>query len=726
MNIRTRLWALTFATLLPMAIFGAVGAYMLVQRERDSFERAALNRVGALTTSIDAELRASITPLEMLARSPLLDGDDLIAFRAEAERALEGRRGDWSNIVVSHPDTAQMLLNLLVPSGAPLFKTLDPASVFESAKSQRPAIGSVVTGDVLKRPLFTVRVPVLRDGKVKYMVSAVVETSVISRLVQQHGIPSAWAVAVLDNNYGFVMRQPLPETGLGSPSESLKKALDSAPQGFQRGQLLDGSEIYRAFQRSSLSRWSASMAAPRSVVEESLNGVYVLVAGFAGAALLGLWIAWWLASRISQPIAALARAAPALGRGEALALPPAGSSVDEVSELARALGESAVAIRVREERQRLAEQALRAADRAKDEFLAMLGHELRNPLASVSNAAQLLKMARNQPQVLENVSAILGRQVEQMTRLVDDLLEVGRVTGGKVRLQCEPLDLGVVVVQLLEAWKHGGRFLHHEVSTELLSVWVSADRARIEQVFSNLLDNALKYTPAGGQIRISLRAERAHAILEISDTGLGMPTELIDRVFDLFVQGERSLARELGGLGIGLTMVKRLVELHGGTVHARSDGPNHGATFTVELPAIERPQALAAGGTPVTLKARPRRVLIIEDDDDARETLAELLRLGGHQVSVARSGVEGVALAGSLAPEFVLIDIGLPDIDGYEVARRLRNNPATASLRLIAVTGYGMQEDRRAALAAGFNEHLAKPVELESLRTLLSEPAAAA
>ena len=702
-----------------MAIFGAVGAYMLVQRERDSFERGALDRVRALMTAIDAELRASITPLEMLARSPLLDGDDLTAFRAEAERALEGRRGDWSNIVVSHPDTAQMLLNLLVPPGAPLFKTLDPASVFESAKSQRPTIGSVVTGGVLNRPLFTVRVPVLRDGKVKYVLSAVVETPVINRLVERQGIPTPWAIAVLDNNNAFVMRRPLPETSLGSPSESLKKALDSAPQGFLRGQLLDGSEIYRAFQRSSLSRWSASMAAPRSVVEESLNGVYVLVAGFIGAAMLGLWIAWWLASRISAPIAALAKAAPALGRGETSALPPAGS-VDEVSELARALGESAVAIRDREERQRQAEHALRAADRAKDEFLAMLGHELRNPLASVSNAAQLLKMAQNQPQVLENVSAILGRQVEHMTRLVDDLLEVGRVTGGKVRLQREPLDLATTVVQWLDAWRNDGRFLHHDVSTELQSVWVSADRARIEQVFSNLLDNAIKYTPAGGQIRISLRAEGANAILEISDTGLGMPPELIGRVFDLFVQGERTLAREPGGLGIGLTMVKRLVELHGGTAQAKSGGPNHGATFTVELPAIERPQALTAVETSATTTAIPRRILIIEDDDDARDTLAELLRLGNHQVFVARSGADGVALACSLAPEFVLVDIGLPDIDGYEVARRLRSNPATAHLRLIAVTGYGMQEDRRSALAAGFDEHLAKPVELESLKTLLS------
>ena len=722
MNIRTRLWALTLATLLPMAIFGAVGAYMLVQRERDSFERAALDRVRALMTAIDAELRASITPLEMLARSPALDGADLAEFRLEAQRALDGRRGDWSNIVVSDPDTAQMLLNLLVLPGAPLFKTLDPATVIETAKSARPTIGNVVTGGVLNRPLFTVRVPVLRDGKAKYVLSAVVQSPVVGGIVDRQGIPNTWAVAVLDGSYSFVVRRPVPDTGMGAPSESLKKALDSAPQGFQRGQLLDGSEIYRAFQRSSLSRWSASIAAPRRVVEQSLNGVYVLVAGFAGAAMLGLWIAWRLASRISQPIAALARAAPALGRGETAALPPAGA-VDEVRELANALGESAVAIRDREERQRQAEHALRTADRAKDEFLAMLGHELRNPLASVSNAAQLLKIAKHQPQVLENVSAILGRQVEQMTRLVDDLLEVGRVTGGKVRLQREPLELATTIVRCLDAWRSDGRFLHHDVSTQLEPVWVFADEARIEQVFSNLLDNAIKYTPTGGQIRISLRSQNANAILEISDTGLGMPPELIGRVFDLFVQGERTLAREQGGLGIGLTMVKRLAELHGGTVQAKSDGTNHGATFTVELPAIERPEQVSEVSS-MTSTATQRRILLIEDDDDARDSMAELLRLDGHDVTVASNGSDGVASASSSSPEFVLVDIGLPDIDGYEVARRLRSNPATSRLRLVAVTGYGTQEDRRSALAAGFDEHLAKPVALDLLKAILSKPMA--
>jgi CheY-like chemotaxis protein len=292
-----------------------------------------------------------------------------------------------------------------------------------------------------------------------------------------------------------------------------------------------------------------------------------------------------------------------------------------------------------------------------------------------------------------------------------------------VKLQRETLDLAATIVHWLDAWRSDSRFLHHEVSTALQPVWVFADRARIEQVFSNLLDNAIKYTPAGGQIRISLRAENAKAILEISDTGLGMPPELIGRVFDLFVQGERTLAREQGGLGIGLTMVKRLVELHGGTVQAKSEGTNHGATFTIELPAIERPEQVSEVSS-MTPAAMQRRILIIEDDDDARDSLAELLLLDGHHVTGASTGKDGVESASSSAPEFVLVDIGLPDIDGYEVARRLRSNPATSRLRLVAVTGYGTHEDRRSALAAGFDEHLAKPVALELLKAMLSKPVA--
>ena len=347
------------------------------------------------------------------------------------------------------------------------------------------------------------------------------------------------------------------------------------------------------------------MSVPTDIADGNLRFLALLWGGFAIAGGLGLWFAWWLASGLSRPIRALAEAAPALGRGQPLQLPDAGS-VDELRQLVRALEEAAAAIREREERQQAAEQALRATDRAKDEFLAMLGHELRNPLASVSNASHLLRLAPREPGVIENVGAILARQVDQMTRLVDDLLQVGRVTGGKIRLEREPLDLAAVVGAVVDTWRSGERFMHHEVEAELREVWVLADRARMEQVVANLLDNALKYTPARGRIAISVRPEGGAAIVEVKDTGEGMPAELIERVFDLFVQGERSLARERGGLGIGLTLARRLVEMNDGTIRAASEGAGRGSAFTVRLPAIERPaDARPADAAPPTRAPRP-------------------------------------------------------------------------------------------------------------------------
>jgi signal transduction histidine kinase/ActR/RegA family two-component response regulator len=530
------------------------------------------------------------------------------------------------------------------------------------------------------------------------------------------------AVAVIDGNFRFVVRRPLPGFGNVFASPSLRQAIESPTGGWTRGELLDGRAVYRTVQRSSSSRWAVSMSVPSSIVDASLRFLWLLWGGFAVASGLGLWFAWWLARDLSRPIRALAKAAPALGQGQPLVVPDAGS-VDELRQLVRALEEAAATIREREDRQQAAEQALRAADRAKDEFLAMLGHELRNPLASVANASHLLKLAPRRPDVIETVGAILARQVEQMTRLVDDLLEVGRVTGGKIRLEKEPLDLARVVAAVIETWRNGDRLLHHRVESDLHEVWVHADRTRLEQVVANLLDNALKYTPADGRIDISVRPEAGAAIVEVRDSGEGMPPELIGRVFDLFVQGERSLARERGGLGIGLTLARRLVEMNDGTIRATSAGRGQGATFTVSLPAIDRPAAAdgsAATPAPAAGAGHPRpRILIVEDNADVRESLACLLRLERHEVQTAENGEQGLALARAGTADIVLLDIGLPDVDGYEIARRLKADPATRRLWLLAVTGYGTQEDRRRALAAGFDEHLAKPVEPEELAALL-------
>jgi signal transduction histidine kinase/ActR/RegA family two-component response regulator len=722
-DIRTRLRALTLATLIPVVAFGTIGTWVLVEREKTTLERAMGDRARSLLTAIESELRASATPLEVLARSPNLDGPDLEAFRAEAQRALDARRGDWANLQVSRADSGEIVLNLLVPAGTTPQRPQDPASIRAAARTGAYTVSPIVHGE-LKRPLFAMRVPVVRDGKVELVLSALVDPATVGRIVDLQKFPPEWAVAVLDGNFRFVVRHPASRFANEFAGPSLRQTIESASPRWTRGELVDGTDVYRTVRTSSATRWTTSMSVPTDIVETNLRFLWLLWGGFAIAGALGLWFAWWLASGLSRPIRALAAAAPALGSDQPLALPDVGA-VDELRQLVQALEAAAAAIREREHRQQAAEQALRAADRAKDEFLAMLGHELRNPLASVANASHLLRLAPHQAGVVENVGAILSRQVQQMTRLVDDLLEVGRVTGGKIRLERAPFDLAALVAAVVDAWKGGDRFARHAVGTDLHEVWVDADRARLEQVVANLLDNALKYTPPGGRVDLSVRRDGDVAILEVTDTGEGMPPELIDRVFELFVQGERSLARERGGLGIGLTLARRLVEMNGGEIAAASEGSGMGATLTVRLPAIEPPAADAEAATPAEA-ASPAlpRVLIVEDNADARESLAWLLRQKGHEVHTAETGEEGLALARTGAADVVLLDIGLPDIDGYEVARRLKADPATRHLCLLAVTGYGTDDDRRRALAAGFDEHVAKPVEPDALDALLQRHAA--
>jgi len=367
-------------------------------------------------------------------------------------------------------------------------------------------------------------------------------------------------------------------------------------------------------------------------------------------------------------------------------------------------------------RQEAARAEAEAVNRAKDEFLAMLGHELRNPLGAISNAAHLLTLAESRGGDTTRARDIIARQVQHLARLVDDLLDVSRVVAGKVVLRLQPVELAETTrrVAALHGGPRGGR---HVIRVEATPVWVSADPTRLEQVLTNLLANAVKYTPAGGGIVVSVHPEGQHAVLRVRDSGVGIRPELLPRVFDLFVQGDRSLERSGGGLGIGLTLVRHLVELHGGTVEASSSGPGRGSTFTVRLPALAAaPESAEAARPPSAGPAR--RVLVIEDNDDARETLRNVLQLLGHEVHEACDGDAGVAEARRLMPDVALIDIGLPGIDGYEVARRIRADVPGA--RLVAVTGYGQPDDLERARAAGFDVHLVKPVDPQQLQQVLA------
>jgi PAS domain S-box-containing protein len=368
-----------------------------------------------------------------------------------------------------------------------------------------------------------------------------------------------------------------------------------------------------------------------------------------------------------------------------------------------------------------AEQALRESEQRKDEFLAMLGHELRNPLGTITTAIALLDTSSRSERDRQ-VIGVVRRQTEQLTRLVDDLLDIARLTSGKIRLQPEPVDLHAVARRCIEALAAGGRGTEHHVTLEGGPAWCDGDAARLEQVAGNLLDNALKYTPAGGQVVVRTGVEAGEAVLRVRDSGKGIAPALLPRVFDFFVQEPQALDRARGGLGLGLGVVKHLVDLHGGSVSAQSAGAGQGSEFTVRLKAVAPPAtADASAGSGLPAPGARRRVLVVEDNADAREMLVTLLELNGHNVEACADGPGALAALASFQPDVALIDVGLPGMDGYALARLAREQPRGREVRLVAVTGYGQAHDRQRALEAGFDRHVTKPVDPEALERLVGE-----
>ena len=367
------------------------------------------------------------------------------------------------------------------------------------------------------------------------------------------------------------------------------------------------------------------------------------------------------------------------------------------------------------ERETQARMEAESANRAKDEFLAMLGHELRNPLGAMSAACEVLNRAQSQEDVAQRARLIITRQTRHLGRLMDDLLDVARVISGKVLLVREPLRLDQLAQRVIHTFEIAGQLQTHQVETHFEEAWVHADMTRMEQVITNLLGNALKYTPQGGQIRLCVECRGEEAVLTVRDSGIGMSEELMARAFDLFAQGERSLDRRQGGLGIGLTLVKRLTELHGGQVAVSSPGLQQGSMFTLTLPMIE-PDASVHRRTAEPVQGR--KVVVVEDNEDARDALCAMLALGQHETSSAVDGREGIALIESVQPDVALIDIGLPELTGYEVARQLRKRGYQGWL--VALSGYGQTEDLQRSRAAGFDEHLVKPVNADKLDRVMA------
>ncbi|WP_437623945.1 chemotaxis protein CheB [Sorangium sp. So ce1151] len=374
--------------------------------------------------------------------------------------------------------------------------------------------------------------------------------------------------------------------------------------------------------------------------------------------------------------------------------------------------------------QKRSEEQIKDAVRRRDEFLAMLSHELRNPLGAIVHATALLREDSAASGLDDKVLQILERQSAQMARLLDDLLEASRVTQSKIELRKRVLDLGSVVKDATDAVKNlmDSRGVNFSTIVDPEPIWVEGDPARLQQVQVNLLNNAAKYTPRGGHVTLEARRVDGHAVVRVKDDGLGIPKEMLDTVFELFVQSSRTLDRSAGGLGVGLTLVRGLVEKHGGTVSARSDGEGKGSEFEVRLPVTKRPREKeAARGTPLRKFPKGSRVVVVEDNADGREALCALLKRAGFDCHSTDHGIAGIELMDAVLPHIAIVDIGLPGIDGLEFARRVREKRQHKDVYLIALTGYGQQNDREKACGAGFDEHLVKPLDLATLKRLLAD-----
>lgn len=729
--LRFRLFLLAASGLVPLALVLLFASSYLAQERQTETQRSALDLSRALATVVDAELRSTVALLDNLAMTTQLQDLDpgRLAggeFAPLAKRIAQSH--GWRLVVVA--DSQAKIVMRVGESGNADRSPVEADSLAQVLATGAPAVGSVARGP-FGRDGFAVRVPVFKNGAVRYVLSAVLTTAELLNVVARQQLAPTWVVEVYDQNGNRVARSKATQSL--RYSASLEALVNRAqPEGMGRTITLEGIESHTGFSRVKTSRWVVAVGIPTAEANADLYRLLAAVgAGTAASLALLAWLAWRMAGSISGPIDILKQAASALGAGKQVELPALG--VRELDEVGAALRRAAVERdeanarrnKVEAERESLMariEEALRVAEvanRNKDEFLALLGHELRNPLAPIMNAVHLMNLKGDHATAAER--GIIQRQLNYVTRLVDDLLDASRIASKRFVMNPRPLQAVPVLEQTVDSLRPmlGGRKFSLRIEDAARALWVPADEARLVQVFNNLLSNAIKFTAPSGSIEVQARAGDGAIEFVFRDNGSGMSAAELERAFDLFFQG-RDQAREVnGGLGLGLAIVKSLVEMHSGSVRAQSEGLGRGTTVTVSLPTSEPPEASPAQ-TAAPAASGQSRVLVVDDNRDAAETLAMLLSLSGFETQAAYTPTAALDLLKTFRPEVAVLDIGLPEMDGYELAHRLREGDPPFQGKLIALTGYGQQKDVEKAMSAGFDAHLTKPVEPDALLELIA------
>ena len=747
-RLGTILALLLFVTLVPLGLFAGWLVYGSWQQQQALVNVQNVQRVRAVLVAIDQEVQSSITALNALAILVPIDPGNLRPFYDAAADMLEVQTG-WQAVHLVEPN-AHVVVNTAVPFGQPS-KLVKDDWVRAVRDTNRPAVSSATRDPQTDHWFVSIAVPVVRAGHLWYILSARIPASTFSDILRRQQAPPDGVLGLLDADLTLFARTRSEEAYLGhKPTAEFIAATRSAREGAQRSRLLEGVPSFSAWSQSSLTGWTIGLGLPAAAVDRPiLRSLLMLVAVgvsiLGGGLLLTFFVRWRIVRALVEAVAAargVARGAPA---------PAWTSRVTEFSDLAEGLRDAGVILERRLEERDEAEQrrakvasdleraltrehaARRTAEmmsRAKDEFVATVSHELRTPLNAIFGWVAMLRMgaldAAGQAKALE----VIERNTRVQAQLIEDLLDMARVIRGTVRLEMHPVDVACAIESAVDAVRPAAdtRRVNLRVDAPAGVAYVSADASRLQQIFWNLISNAIKFSEAGDEVRISLQQEDDDAVVAVSDTGAGIDPAFLPHVFDRFRQEKSDVTREHAGLGLGLSLVHHLVELHGGSVSAESGGKSRGSTFTVRLPLIGgEPREGSTGALDGQAPEVPPNalqhihVLAVDDDADAREFVAAVLKGAGADVTSVASVGEAIASLDIRRPDVVVTDIAMPHATGFDLVQQLHADPRWCEIPVVALTAYGRAEDRAQALSLGFTAHMGKPFAPRALVALVAE-----